>query len=285
MLPTRGAEGKPHGRFSRAQFAKFLPGDCPRGRIASPRAGRNEAMSAQHSGVSPRRSPRTRNENTVRPLRPVLSILAVVALVLAGSQLREALGIELSPQSLRGQVAELGVYGPLIFLVLMAMRAFLMLPSSILLSAGGLLFGVGGGTILGSVGVVLSAEVLFGMTRGMRSGLRTRPALGVSGEGEDVGSVAERIARNGPVVIALVTAHPFAPMSIFHTAAGATSISSASFFVAVAAAAPLRAFGYSFFGMTLANIGSFEFYAATTVLVALIAVPLAYPPTRKRLLG
>ena len=75
------------------------------------------------------------------------------------------------------------------------------------------------------------------------------------------------------------------PMSPFHWAAGLSSIPWLPFLVAIGVAGCLRAFAYAYFGSTLLEAGSTEFFGATAFLVAVALLPLAHRGVRRRLFG
>lgn len=211
--------------------------------------------------------------------KPLLCLIVPLALFLGGRCVRTRFGLEFSAASVLTWLETLGWYGPLIFIGLVGFRTFVFLPSAVVLSAGGLLFGALGGTVLGSVGVILSGLVLFGMTRML--GHDWLPGrIRVAAERLD-----RRTGRAGPLALGAATAHPLGPMAAIHAAAGLSAMTFGSFLVPVILGAPIRAFGYSLFGMSLADIGSWQFHVATGVLLGLIVIPLAHPALRRRVLA
>lgn len=207
--------------------------------------------------------------------RRALILATVIVLLVAGHELRIRLGLELSPAGVEAWVAALGWYGPVIFVVLLALRTFVVLPSSIILSAGGLVFGVLVGTLLGWLGVVLSGALQFGLARGVFRDSRRVTTSSATRAGA--------ITNAGTLGVAVVTAHPLGPMTPVHFGAGISSMPAAVFLTAVALAAPIRSFGFSYFGTSLADVGSTQFFAATGLLSLLIVVPLMHTNTRRRI--
>ena len=208
------------------------------------------------------------------------AILAVVALVFyLASLARDALGIEFEPESIQAWVSSLGWTGPLIYLLLVIFRHFLVLPSAIILPAGGAVFGTLGGTALGALGILVTAMANFGLGRGIAADWidleRFRWLV----------PLTERIELAGPFVVGIVTAHPIGPMTPFHWAAGFAAMRAVPYTVAVALGATTRAFVLSFFGSTLLEVGSPRFWLAMVVFAAIAVVPLLHRRTRKRLLG
>jgi uncharacterized membrane protein YdjX (TVP38/TMEM64 family) len=205
-------------------------------------------------------------------------LLVIIAIGTAGHLLRTSLGLG-SLEEVQAAVDGLGWLGPAIFLVIVIFRQFLAVPAGLILPVGGLCFGAIGGTVLGSVGIIVSGMGKFGVARALGRDLVRRRF------GAQLQWFETRIERLGPVVIGLSTAHPFGILSPFHWAAGLSSLSFASFAVALVLGAPVRAFAYSVFGSTLTDTDSDSFVLASVVLVAIIVVPLAIPGVRRKLLA
>ena len=146
-----------------------------------------------------------------------------------------------------------------------------------MLTAGGLVFGAPLGTVLGTAGILISALMKFGLARGIGREWVARQ------RGERFRKLEQRAESAGAWVVAAVTAYPTGPMTPFHYGAGLSSIPVATFALAIAATAPLRAVAYSFFGSTLLAPGSPDFYVATGLLVAFALLPMLHPRLRRRL--
>ncbi len=212
-----------------------------------------------------------------RQALPLLLLVFVAALFLLGRELRGELGIELSAESIQQWVISLGWKAPVAFVLLLVFRQFLLVPSILILAAGGVCFGAATGTALGALGIVVSAALKFAVARGIgRAWLRPR-------FGEAMRMLERRIEMAGPWLVGLATAHPTGPMGPMHWAAGFSTLSAFSFFAAIVPSAPVRAFAYSFFGSTLLAPGSPRFYAATFTLLLVALLPLAHPAVRRRL--
>lgn len=214
-----------------------------------------------------------------RVLRALSSLTCVALVLLLAQQARAALGIEWSADSIRATVRGYGVWAPLTYLALTSLRQLLVLPSVVLLTAAGLLFGVALGTLLGGLGLALNACVVFGTAR-LMGRQWVLPRLHARWP-----SFESRARNAGPPFIALMTGHPTGVLTPFHFAAGITAISWPMFLLAVVPAALLRAGCYSLLGAHLLDVGSSGFWIATLVLAVLAVAPLAHPGLRRRLLG
>lgn len=213
----------------------------------------------------------------MRRFAPSLFIAFIAGLFLAGHLVRTHLGIELSQESVRHLVEGLGWKAGAIFVGLVTFRLFLFLPSMVVLPVGGIVFGAELGTLLGAIGTLGSALLTYTLSRSLgREWLR--PYFGAA-----VDAFQRRASAAGPLVVALATAHPAGPMTAVFCGAGFASLPVLSFAAAVAIAAPVRAFAYSFFGSTLLDPGTPRFWFATIVLAAVVLAPLAHPGIRQRL--
>lgn len=206
--------------------------------------------------------------------------LLVGSLVVAGFvAVRRALGLEFDPGSLQQVASEMGVWGPLVYVGIVAFRVPLGLPSQILLVGGGLVFGTLTATLCGALGLTLSAIALFLAARvtgrasiEARVPPRMRPVLDLAG------------TRLGALFLALGTAYPFGPITMYHLLAGVTGMGIAVFVLAVGAGALGRAALFSFFGSRLMEGGLWGALQAGAVLAVAIALPLAVPRSRRWLM-
>jgi uncharacterized membrane protein YdjX (TVP38/TMEM64 family) len=215
----------------------------------------------------------------MRRVLPLVLLVLLAGLVAVGGTVRARIGVNLSPESVRAYVLGLGLTAQLVFVGLVVFRNFLLLPSMVVLTAGGLAFGATLGTLLGAAGILLSAMMKFGVARAVGRAW-IRPRLG-----ETFRRFEHRLQRTGPLAIGMATAHPMGPMSPFHWAAGLSSIPWLPFLAAIGVAGCVRAFAYSYLGSTLLEAGSAEFFAATAFLLAVALLPLAHRGVRQRLFG
>jgi uncharacterized membrane protein YdjX (TVP38/TMEM64 family) len=210
-------------------------------------------------------------------LRPLLTLACVVAALAVAQLLRRRLGIEWSADSIRETVRGFGLWAELGFLLLVMFRQLLALPSVLVLTSAGLLFGAGLGTLLGGVGMALNACLLFATARLMgRDWVLPRIH-------ERWPDFEARARAAGPPFIALMTGHPMGVLTPFHFAAGVTGIGWGAFLAAVLPTAPIRAACYSLLGAHLLDPGSPGFWVATGLLAAVALLPLAHPSVRRRL--
>jgi uncharacterized membrane protein YdjX (TVP38/TMEM64 family) len=207
-----------------------------------------------------------------RRLRFALAAVALIAVFVA---LRRALGLELEPDSIRESVDRLGVWGPLAYVAIVALRIPLGVPSGLALIGGGLVFGSLEGTLYGAAGLLISAIAVFFGSRYVgreviesRVPVRLRYLLDVAG------------SRVGALFIALGTAYPLSPITSFPLIAGVTTMAVPVFAFASGTGSLGRAAIYTYFGSRLIDADPLQLLGAAALFLAAIVLPLALPAPR-----
>jgi uncharacterized membrane protein YdjX (TVP38/TMEM64 family) len=210
-------------------------------------------------------------------LRTTHRALAVALLVAAGAGIlaaRSALGIEWNVGSVRGLVDRLGVWAPIGFVLLVAFRTPLLLPSQLVLTVGGLCFGALQGTLWGALGILLSGVFAFGVARWLGAeALRARVPAGLARTLRLGGT------RGGAAFLAVATGYPVGPIALLHAAAALTGMGFASFLVAAATGSTLRAALYAYFGSSLLE-GRWGHVGLAAVILGVCLLPLLHPGVR-----
>ena len=213
-----------------------------------------------------------------RLVRPAIGLVVIAAVFVTARRLQDELGLEWSAESIQSTVRDLGALAPIGFLALVSGRQLFALPSVLVLTSAGLLFGAPLGALLGGVGLTLNGLVIFALARfAGRDWLLPRLEARYP-------DIEERTRTVGPWVIALMTGHPMGVITPVHFAAGVTRIPVIVFVAAALPAALFRAGCYAFLGANLLEPGSPRFWIATAVLLGVSLLPLAHPGLRARLL-
>ena len=211
---------------------------------------------------------------------PRWAVVVVLGLAfLLGGWLHQSFDGSLSPSGLREWVRSWGNLGPVLFVLVLTFRQFLFLPSLLLVSVGGLCFGVFWGTLLGGLGLFLSGVITFSLGRGL-GGDRVRRWVQAKFPDFD-----ERLESVGPWLVFGVMVYPGGPMTGVFWASGLSAIPFAPFALAVALGGLVRAFTYSFFGASLSDGLTPEFYVAVAVMAAIFILPLCFPSVRRMFSG
>jgi len=209
-----------------------------------------------------------------RAARPFLALLLLAALVGGALWARKSLGLEWSVEGVRNLVDGLGIWGPIGFVLLVAFRTPLLMPSQLVLTAAGLCFGTLEGATYGALGLLLSGLFAFGVTRWLGAeALRSRVPRGLRRTLEAGGT------RGGAALVTLATAYPVGPATLVQATAALTSMSWAAFVVAAGAGATVRATTYAYFGSSLIE-GRWVHASVAAGLLVLAFLPLAHPRAR-----
>jgi uncharacterized membrane protein YdjX (TVP38/TMEM64 family) len=173
--------------------------------------------------------------------------------------------VDLDPATLRERIDALGWLAPGVFVAAACFRPFLLLPSWVLMSAGGLLFGLVGGCVFGTLGFTAGGALAFGIARALgREALAGRLSGGVA-------RIDAYLSRRGALWIGLYTAVPITPLTAAHAAAGLSGMSAPGFVASIALALLPRTALFSYFGASLAS-GNLDEIALALALVAVCAV-------------
>ncbi len=194
-----------------------------------------------------------------------LAIATLVVGVGVALWLRSRGGFELDPSALREWIAAQGWRAPLVYILACTFRIFLVLPSWVVMSAGGLLFGVPGGTVFSAVGFTLGALLAFGLARELGRDVVERRLSG------GMARMDAYLMRRGTRWLAVYTALPVTPLTPAHGGAGLSGMSLRGFAVGAAVGMVPRAFLFSYFGDRLAT-GDARQIALALAVVLLVAV-------------
>jgi uncharacterized membrane protein YdjX (TVP38/TMEM64 family) len=209
-------------------------------------------------------------------------VLAIAAAFALGSEVQDQLGFSFSLEgldSVRQWVADLGWLGPVAFVSLVTFRLFIGLSSHVVLILGGLVFGAVEGTVWGSLGLLISALIVFFSARLLGDDW-VRPRLG-----ERYVALVARIQRAGAVPILAITAHPAGPLTPVNLAAGLVGLPVWKFTLAVALGAPIRAAVFSILGTAVLSLSPSQSIAIGVGLVSVFVLPLLIPSVRGWVFG
>jgi len=192
----------------------------------------------------------------------LLFVAATAALALFG------IGrVSLTPESVRAAVVSWGPLAPIVFVLLFALRPFMLFPSTLLFIAAGLAFGPAFGTVLAVVGATLAGVITFGIARW----------LGRDFVQAHLPARVKRLQDEhwGFGLVLLLNLVPIVSLTAVNYAAGVSELTLAHYATATAIGLTPRIFAFASFGDSLLNIGSRQFRLALALLALLIVVPLA----------
>lgn len=202
-----------------------------------------------------------------------------LTLLAASFVIRERLDLEWNVESLRRFVDSLGFWGPLAYIAILTLRFIVLIPTSILLLAAGIMFGPAYGTLYAGIGLFGSGMWKYGLASivGRDVMLAQLP--------ERLQQWVRRVAEQKMSAWALagVCAYPFFPKQIFQFAAILSGMSVVAYITAITVGGFIQA-------AIFANIGGAIYSGAglataTGLFTAAIIIPLVVPSWRRWMLA
>lgn len=187
--------------------------------------------------------------------------LALFALAAAAVFLVVLLSVGHSSSELRDGLAGLGIWGPVVFVVLAAGLTLALFPYPLVAAASGLLFGTVGGTAASVLGGTLGAVLAFLVARHGAAPAISRLA------GERLEPLQAAVARRGFVAVLYARILPGVPRDVANYAFGLTRVRMRDFMLATLIGIAPRAFAYTALGGSFRNLDSPEAIVAMVVLV------------------
>lgn len=211
-----------------------------------------------------------------RQTRKLVAVLACLLVATAAAAwARSAYGLSWSAGALRELVAGAGIWGPLIFVLLVSVRPVLVVPSQLFLISAGILFGTFEGALYAALGLTLGGVLAFELTRrvGREVVLARMPSR--------LRGMLEGGGRTAALALLFVgAAYPVGPILWLSVGAALAGIALPSFVAALFAGGFVRAATYSYFGSTLVDAGTHEMLLAGAGIGVVALLPLLHPRLR-----
>ena len=193
-------------------------------------------------------------------VRQVASLIFLVLAFGVGYWFQREGLVDLDPRDLRAEIESLGWWAPVVFMAAAASRPFLLLPSFVVMSVGGMLFGWLGGVVFSTLGFSFGAIVVFLLARGMgREAIQKRVAAG------RLAAVDAFLSDRGAPWLGFYTALPVTFLTPAFAASGLSGMPLGGFSLWVTLGLVPRTALYSFFGNSLTK-GSSQIVVASVVL-------------------
>ncbi|MEM8777696.1 MAG: TVP38/TMEM64 family protein [Cyanobacteria bacterium P01_G01_bin.49] len=154
----------------------------------------------------------------------LLLIFCVVATIIGIVLLRK-----LDPENLQVWLAEMGIWAPILYIILYTIATLFILPSTPLNLTGGVLFGIWWGTLWTTIAALLAAMIAFGFTRTIGRDYMSRK---LAGKWE---AIEGEMYHGGLFYIFAIRLMPIIPYGIVNFAAGLTSIRFRDYFLGTTA--------------------------------------------------
>lgn len=208
-----------------------------------------------------------KNRNTILKVVAVMVVLAIAGWLLYKYNIIH----RYDHQEVRRYIHSFGRYAILAFIIIFTLRTLLVIfPYSIMVIAGGSLFGTKFGFIYSVISVFLSASLAFYISRLLGKEFVQKLLRG------KLKSMDSGVEENGFKVIFFMRFSMLFPLDILSYAAGVTKAKFKDFILGTVLGTMLETFLLSYFGHNLKNLFSPRFIFAAVLLLALLSSPYLY---------
>ena len=208
-----------------------------------------------------------------------LSRLLLLIIVVGGIVLAMGYRDQLDAAALEAWIGDLGVLGPLVFMLIYALGAVLFLPGSLLTLAGGALFGPWWGTLYNLTGATLGAGLAFLIARHIAADWVAHKT------GGRIKQLMDGVEQEGWRFVAFVRLVPLFPFNLLNYALGLTRIRFWHYLLATYLCMLPGAIAYTWLGYAgrEALTGGEGMIQAILIALALLALVVFLPRLIKRL--
>ncbi len=202
--------------------------------------------------------------------RSILKFILIAFIVAIGIYMLNKLNVlkGYGPSEIKYYVNSFGVLSPIVYVVLLTLLPLLFFPDSVLVIAGGMIFGLGKGIILTSIGSFLGATVSFYISRVLGQKIVSRFIKGKSVNFEKYSK------QSGFFIILMLRLIPLFPFKVVSYSAGLSNITFKEFTIATVIGSLPGIIVYTNLGDKSTDIGSNRFYMSICLVILLFALSI-----------
>ncbi|WP_084007493.1 TVP38/TMEM64 family protein [Salisediminibacterium beveridgei] len=204
-----------------------------------------------------------------------LSLIAIILLA-AGLIWFSRSYLDVRPEEMRNWILGFGVWAPLLFVILYALRPVIFFPASVMSLAGGLAFGALWGTVIIVIGATLSAALAFLI--GGKLGDRFMKIR----EGSRTETIRKQMEQNGFVYVLIFRFIPVINFDAISYLASVAGVTFRAFMTATFIGIIPGTFAYAFLGASFVTLNPWQIAGAIAIFLVFMIVPIVL---RKRLAG
>ncbi|TJX15901.1 TVP38/TMEM64 family protein [Tissierella creatinini] len=197
-------------------------------------------------------------------IKLIIGIIAIVLIMVLINRFN--VFEDYGPNEIRDYILNKKAMGPLIYVILLTLLPLMLFPDSVLVIAGGMVFGLVWGTILTSIGSLLGGIIAFLISR--KLGRETVKKL----IKKDLVMFSKDNKKGGFFLILMLRLIPLFPFKLVSYSAGLSDIKLKDFSFATVVGSLPGIIVYTNLGDKTNNLGSGGFYLAIILLGALFAV-------------
>ena len=197
-------------------------------------------------------------------------ILMIAFIILIGTMLYicKSYGMlnHCTPQSMKNYISSFGMLAPAVYIIMFTIIPLTLFPDAVLALAGGMVFGVGCGTLYTILGAACGGTLSFFISRVFGRDLVKKLTK------EKMQWFEDGIEKRGFLFILLLRLIPLIPFDVISYGAGLSKIRYRDFIVATFLGIIPGVWVYSNLGDKSGNLFSIEFLEAVAILIMLIII-------------
>ena len=170
------------------------------------------------------------------------------------------------PEEIRVFIQKKGILAPIVYVLLLSLLPLLLFPDSVLVIAGGMLFGLVRGTILTSIGSLIGGVIAFLISRAFGSKVVKKITK------KDLVLFEKYKGYSGFFIILLLRLIPLFPFKVVSYSAGLTDMKLRDFCLATVIGSLPGIIVYTNLGDKANDFGSKGFYVSVALVVLLFVV-------------
>jgi uncharacterized membrane protein YdjX (TVP38/TMEM64 family) len=170
------------------------------------------------------------------------------------------------PEDIRDFIQKKGILAPIVYVLLLSLLPLLLFPDSVLVIAGGMLFGLVRGTILTSIGSLIGGVIAFLISRAFGSKVVKKITK------KDLVLFEKYKGYSGFFIILLLRLIPLFPFKVVSYSAGLTDMKLRDFCLATVIGSLPGIIVYTNLGDKANDFGSKGFYVSVALVVLLFVV-------------
>jgi uncharacterized membrane protein YdjX (TVP38/TMEM64 family) len=162
----------------------------------------------------------TRNHKRFRQVVTGVRWLSIAVILASLLVIARSSPIGSAMEGLKGRIGELGIWGPVAFVLVYIVATVLFVPGTLLTLAAGALFGITGGMLIVSLGSTVGASLAFLIARYFAR----QHVAALAARNRMLGAIDRAIAEGGWKVVAMLRLSPLIPFNLQNYLYGLTPI-------------------------------------------------------------
>lgn len=195
----------------------------------------------------------------------VILVLALVVLINKFSFIKGY-----GPNEIKEYIQGQGSMAPIIYVVILTLLPLLLFPDSVLVIAGGMIFGLWGGAVLTCIGSLLGGVIAFTISRTLGTKVVKRIIK------RDIVIFHNKNTKNAFLLILMMRLIPLFPFKVVSYSAGLTDMKLKDFSLATALGSLPGIIVYTNLGDKTTAIGTTDFYISIGLVVILFVISFMF---------